>query len=271
MAGFAHRVVLGRSGLSVSPLGVAGGYGVPTNALLEAFERGVNYWYHGSRRAGGMTRAIREIVKSGRRDQLAVVLQSYSRWPSITEKTFAAGLKAIGLDYADVLLLGWFNGMPSRKVLDGARALRDRGLCRHVAISSHHRPAFVDFEKDDVFSVFHIRYNAAHTGAEKDIFPRIPAETRPGTVAYTATRWRDLLNPSKMPPGEVPLRGRDCYRFVLSNADFNVCMTGPSNAEQMREALAALDEGPLTPEENERFRRIGRHIRGKDTLGNVKD
>lgn len=52
MAGFAQSVVLGRSGLSVGPLGVAGGYGVPTNALLEAFERGVNYWYHGSRRAG---------------------------------------------------------------------------------------------------------------------------------------------------------------------------------------------------------------------------
>ncbi len=271
MSGFSQRVVLGRSGLSVGPLGVSGGYGVPTSALLEAFERGVNYWYHGSRRAGGMTRAIHEIVKSGRRDRLVVVLQSYSRWPSITEKTFAAGLKSLRLDYADVLLLGWFNGMPSRKVLDGVRALRDRGLCRHVAISSHHRPAFVDFEKDDLFSVFHIRYNAAHTGAEKDIFPHIPADRRPGTVAYTATRWGDLFKPSKMPQGEAPLRGRDAYRFVLSNPDFNVCMTGPSNAEHMREALAALDEGPLSESENERIRRIGRHVRGKDTLGNIKD
>jgi predicted aldo/keto reductase-like oxidoreductase len=90
-------------------------------------------------------------------------------------------------------------------------------------------------------------------------------------VAYTATRWRHLLDPKKMPAGEPPMRGRDCYRFVLSNPDFNVCMTGPANAEQVNEALAALDDGPLSPEENERFRRIGRHVRGKDMLDIVKD
>ncbi len=65
MAGFAERVTLGRSGLSVGPLGVAGGYGVGTKALLRAFDRGVNYWYHGSRRAPGMRDAIRELVAVG--------------------------------------------------------------------------------------------------------------------------------------------------------------------------------------------------------------
>jgi aryl-alcohol dehydrogenase-like predicted oxidoreductase len=59
------------------------------------------------------------------------------------------------------------------------------------------------------------------------------------------------------------MRGRDAYRFVLSNPDFNLCMTGPKNAEQMDEALAALDEGPLSPEENERIRRLGRHLYAK--------
>jgi hypothetical protein len=59
------------------------------------------------------------------------------------------------------------------------------------------------------------------------------------------------------------MRGRDAYRFVLSNPDFNVCMTGPGNAAEMDEALAALDEGPLSPEENERVRRLGKHLYGQ--------
>ena len=47
---------------------------------------------------------------------------------------------------------------------------------------------------------------------------------------------------------------------VLSNPDLNVCMTGPANAAEMDEALAALDEGPLSPEENERIRRLGKYV-----------
>ena len=35
-------------------------------------------------------------------------------------------------------------------------------------------------------------YNAAHPGAEMDIFPHYAAR-RPLTVAYTATSWRKLL------------------------------------------------------------------------------
>ena len=82
-------------------------------------------------------------------------------------------------------------------------------------------------------------------------------------VAYTATCWGKLLSPGAMPAGEAPLRGRDAYRFVLSNPDFQVCMTGPKDAAQMDEALAALDDGPLSPEEMARIRKIGAHIHGK--------
>ena len=47
---------------------------------------------------------------------------------------------------------------------------------------------------------------------------------------------------------------------MLSNPDFNLCLTGPRNAEEMDEALAALDGGPLAPEENERIRRMGKYL-----------
>lgn len=266
MPAFPNRVTLGRSGLVVGPLGVSGGYGAGTKALLRAFDRGVNYFYHGSRRNPGMTGAIRELVASGRRDQLVIVLQSYSRLAGLLEAFLARGVKQLGIEAADVLLLGWYNTLPSQAVLERALRLREMGMVRHLAISAHHRPAFVGYAGDERFSILHIRYNAAHTGAESDVFTHLPAEGRPGTVAYTATRWGSLLSARRMPPRETPLRARDCYRFVLSNPAFNVCMTGPKNDAQMEEALAALDAGPLTPEENARIRGIGRYVREHSML-----
>lgn len=260
MPAFPRRAALGRSGLEVGPLGVAGGYGVGAGALLGAFNRGVNYFYHGSRRQPGMRDAIRQLVSSGHRDELVVVLQSYSRFAWLLEQGLTRGLRQLRLDHADVFLLGWYNSAPPPAVLERAERMRQRGMFRHLAVSSHNRPAFVEFARDPRYQVLHIRYNAGHTGAERDVFPRLDPVGRPGTVAYTATRWGSLLSPGRMPPGEPPLRGRDAYRFVLSNPDFNVCMCGPRDDAEMEEALAALDDGPLSPEENERVRRVGAHV-----------
>lgn len=260
MAGFPTRVTLGRSGLSVGPLGLAGGYGVDAAGVRRAFDRGVNYFYHGSRRAGGMAAAIRDLVAGGHREELVIVLQSYSRIPALLEWSLGRGLRQLGIDRADVLLLGWYKHSPER-ILERAVHLREKGLVRYLAISAHHRPSHVAFAADPRLGILHLRYNAAHTGAERDIFPHLPTEGRPGLVAYTATRWGKLLKAGAMPPGEAPLRARDAYRFVLSNPDIDVCMTGPANSAQLDEALATLDAGPLAPEEDARIRRIGAFVR----------
>ena len=266
MAGFPERVALGRSGLMVGPLGVSGGYGVEAPAIREAVDRGCTYLYDGSRRSPGMRTAIRDLVAAGRRDELVIVLQSYSRFPGLLERMLAKGLRALGIDYADVLLLGWHNKMPSAGIVERVTRLREKGMFRHLAVSSHKRPAFVGFAADPRFSILHVRYNAAHTGAERDVFPHLSRDGRPGIVAYTATRWGSLLSARRMPPGEKPLRGRDAYRFVLSNPDFSICMTGPKNGEQLREALTALDEGPLSAEEMARVRRIGEFVHGRSWM-----
>ena len=141
--------------------------------------------------------------------------------------------------------------------------MKAEGLCRFVAMSGHQRRLFPQMAAAGQFDLFHVRYNAAHRGAEEEIFPHLQGNDRPGMVTYTATRWGQLLNPKKMPPEEsVPAPG-DCYRFVLSNPAVDVCMCGPRNLDQMRAALPALELGPLGEEDMERMKRIGDYVHGR--------
>jgi len=257
---FNEKRILGRTGLEVGRLGVAAGYGAPTSAIEEAFEKGCNYFYWGSFRRSNMGNAIKNIAGKGQRDKLVVVIQVYNRIASMMASSVERGLKKGKLDYADVLLLGWFNSMPSPRIIDAAQALKDRGLVKFLAISGHHRPAFPKVAETGIFDIFHIRYNAAHRGAESDIFPKLPKENRPGIVIYTATRWGKLLKPKNMPPGENTPRGSDCYRFVLSNPDVDVSMSGPKNTKETQEALQTLERGPMTPEEMDWMKRVGDHV-----------
>lgn len=267
---FTEPATLGRTGLRVGRLGVGASYGVPAAPLERAFhEYGVNYFYWGSMRRHGMRDAIRSIAKTDR-ERLVVVLQSYDRTGTLMRPFHERGLRALGIDRADVLLLGWHNSYPSRRVIDAALALKEAGLAKFIAISGHERPLYARYAEEakrdpaaSPFDILMFRYNAAHRGAESEIFPHLDdSPARPGVTCYTATRWGQLLDPRRMPTGERPMMAAECYRFVLSNPKVDLCMTGPKNSEQLNEALQALAAGPLDEEEMARIRRIGDHVHG---------
>lgn len=276
MAAFAQRTTLGRTGLQVSKLGLGSSFKAPTSAYREAFDRGVNYFYWGSVRRSLMGDAIREIARD-RREQLVLVLQSYSRVGALLGSSVERGLRKLGIDHADLLLLGWFNEPPSPRVLDAARSLRERGRVRHIALSTHRRTLLPSLLDDDDFAAWHVRYNAVHRGAEREVFPCLQGrepEQRPGLVTYTTTRWGHLCDRRKTPPGERTPLGTDCYRFALTQPAVDLCLAGPNDAEQMKQALAALDAGPMDPEEQAWMQRVGEHIyagnRGSSLLDGAK-
>jgi len=273
MAAFPHRVTLGRSGLSVSKLGLGSSYKAPTSAYREAFDRGVNYFYWGSLRRSEMKLAVREI-SSTQRDDLVVVLQSYSRVGMLLDLFVERGLRDLGIDRAEVLLLGWHNNPPSRRVLDAALALKEKGRIGCIALSTHHRRLLPTLLDDDTYSIWHVRYNSVHRGAEREVFPcleGLDASRRPGLVSYTATRWGDLCNPEKTPPRERTPSGTDCYRYVLSNPSVDLCMTGPDNSEHMKEALEAIEAGPMSSDELAWMRRVGDHIYATSSRSSFMD
>jgi aryl-alcohol dehydrogenase-like predicted oxidoreductase len=257
--------VLGRTTLRVGRLGVASGYWAPTEALEEAFERGCNYFTWGTVVKGfspHLRQALRNIVGKGQRDRLVLAAFTYAHNSFLTERLLRRGLKSAGLDNADVLILGYYSRRPSRRLVEGALRLKETGLVRSIGVSSHNRRLLGELAKGSEFDVLHLRYNAAHRGAESDIFPYLPSAGRPGTVAFTATRWGRLLDPRKMPPGEAAPSAADCYRFVLSHPAVDVCITGAKTLEQMRDNLRTLDAGPMSEDELARMRRIGDFVHG---------
>jgi aryl-alcohol dehydrogenase-like predicted oxidoreductase len=263
------RGTLGRSGVEVSRIGLGSSYGLDAAGVEEAVERGVNYLYWGSTRRDSFGRGITAAARKGR-EKLVVVVQSYSRAGTVLRLSLRRALKQLGLDYADFLLLGWWNQPPPRRILDAARAAVDAGEARHVMISCHHRPTFRLLAADPAYGALMLRSNAAHPGAEKDVFPALPPrEARPGIVAYTATRWGTLLRPESMPPGEATPRASDCYRFALTDPNVDMVIAGPRDRAELDEALVALERGPMTADEIAWMKRVGAHVRAKGPTGNA--
>jgi len=265
---FSQPTTLGRTGLKVGRLGISSSFGAPAAAFEEAFERGCNYFTWGTFIKGNssaMRTAIRNIIAMGKRNDLVVAMLTYAHNAWLTEHFFIRSLKAAHLEYADILLLGYFPKRPPQKVIDGALKLKEKGLVRFVGLTSHNRKLSPELVKEGLFDVFHIRYNATHRGAETETFPYLndpylKDTDRPGVVSFTATDWQKLLKPKKMPPGEKPLTAQECYRFVLSNPAVDVCMMGAKNIEQMRANLEGLENWPLTDEEMKRIQFIGKYV-----------
>jgi predicted aldo/keto reductase-like oxidoreductase len=263
---FTGKIKLGRTNIQAGRIGISGNYGVSSAAMEEAFERGCNYFTLGYMLIGRYVdtiKAIKNIIRKGKREELIMAIFSYSHTSLITDIMLSKRLRILGLDHADFLIMGYFNNRPSDRLIQGALRLKEKGLVNNLGLSGHNRKLFPVLAGEDIFDLFHVRYNAANRGAEEDVFPYLARDTRPGIVSFTSTRWGQLLDPRKIPPGMTIPSAVDCYRYVLSHPSVDVCMTGTRNAEQLRENLSILESGPMSEEEMNWMRRVGDHIYGR--------
>jgi len=254
-----ERVMLGRTGLSVTRLGVAASYGTDEAMVEEAVERGVNYLWWGALRTKKMAQGIRAVARKKRED-LVVVMHSIARKPAAISKGVEDALSQLGLDYLDVLLLGNHTRAPAPELMEQIMGLKEQGKLRFLALSTHQRTLIPQLERDRQIDIYHLRYNAAHRGAEAEVLDHLPDEGGPGIVSFTSNRWGSLLDPARMPPGEAAPSAADCCRFVLSHPRVHVTCCGPSNMKELRQNLDCLEQGPMRDEELERMRRIGKHV-----------
>jgi len=183
-------------------------------------------------------------------------------FPGSLRKAVENARRTLGTEVIDVFQLFWLGKMSAftRGVQTEMAALRDEGKVRWLCVSIHDRPRAGQLAADSILDALMIRYNAAHTGAEQEIFPHLAAR-RPAVISYTATAWRKLLSAPKGWSDRVPTAG-DCYRFVLSSPNVDVALTGPRTVEQLRENLSAVERGPLSTDEDAWMRAVGRAVHG---------
>ncbi len=258
MSAFRPRA-FGSTNVTVSPLGLGSSYGLSGREVERAFEHGVSFFLWGSIRKSSFAKGLNVLAKR-HREKMFIAIQTYTRAGSLMEWSVDRALQKLGTDYVDVATLSWWNGAIPQRIIDAGLFLREKGKVRHLMVSGHNRPNFERFIDEPAIDALMLRYNAAHPGAEREIFPHL-ARRRPGVLSFTATRWGTLLDPKYTPDGEDTPRASDCYRFALSNPNVDVTLSGPKNGAELDEALAAIERGPMSEEELAWMRRVGAVVR----------
>jgi len=252
---------LGRVNKKVHRLGLAPSYGIDVNGFSAALERGLNFVFW-QRNLRPLRERLREALRKDRERYVVSTGVGFVFTAGRVRRTAERMLKVLGTDYLDIFQLYWLGKMAAwtKGTVEELVKLREEGKVRAIGVSIHDRPRAGKLAEDSPLDTLMIRYNAAHPGAERDIFPHLAAR-KPSVVAYTATSWRKLL---KAPSGWTgpAMSAGDCYRFCLSNPNVDVVLCAPATQRELEENLAALDRGPLTADEEKWMRDYGRAVHG---------
>lgn len=256
--GFLHTELTG-TGKTVHRLGLSATYRPGRQTIHRAIDEGINFFFCFSIDTQ-MTKVMRDVFRQGR-EKYVIATGAYNLiWghPNL-RRSLEKRLRQLGTDYIDLFLfLGVTKGKQfSQRDREELYRLREEGKVLGVGMSSHDRKFAGELASRGALDSIMMRYNAAHRGAERDIFPYVQHD-RTSLVSYTATRWTSLLRrPKSWPPEKpVPTAGM-CYRFVLSNPHVDLCLTAPSNIRQFDENLREVCRGPLSEEEMSFMRSFG--------------
>ena len=257
-AAFLHREIPALR-KRVHRLGLAASFGIDEAGIQEALDAGLNYVFY---TRGVLERPVREALRRDR-ERLVIATGPVLGWfRGSIRRAAEKRLRALGTDYLDVFQLYWLSRMSAWTPgnVEELLRLREEGKVRALGVSIHDRPRAGKLAESSPLDQLMIRYNAAHPGAERDIFPHM-SPGKPTILAYTATAWRKLLKRPSGWTGPVMTAG-DCYRFQLSNPHVDLAWTGPANREQLEENLKALEKGPLTDDEQQWMRAFGKAAHG---------
>lgn len=264
---FLHRPA-SAFGKPVCRLGLAshGNTAITPEDIHHALDRGVNFlnW------AGDEDVFSRTIAELGpRRDEVIVCVQFGARTAAAAAEESRSVLAAIKSDYVDILTFyyveepgEWAQIIAPGGALEYCRGCQRDGQVRRLGMTTHQRPLAAEAARSGKLDLLMIRYNAAHRGAETEVFPATDAVGMP-VVAYTALRWGGLLGSTPDdPPGFAPPAAPAWYRFVLQNPSVTVALAAPHDRRELEEDLTVLDAAaPLIAEEYERLAAHGRRVR----------
>ncbi len=261
-------------GKPVCRLGLAshGATAITPDDVLAAVGRGVNFlnwtgFAEGPPDDESFPAAVTALGPE--RDRVAVCVQFSARTAPEATQELRSVLSALRSDYVDVLTLyyveradEWEALTAPGGVVEYLRAAQADGVVRRLGVTSHQRPLAATMAASGLLDCVMVRYNAAHRGAEQEVFPVTAARGLP-VIAYTALRWGALLRPTPDdPPAFTPPPPRAWYRFALQQPAVSVVLAAPHTWAELDQDLEVLSaSGPLPAEEYEVLARHGERVR----------
>ncbi len=261
-------------GQPVCRLGLAsyGQTAITPEDVLYALSRGINFlnWQglaEGPSRGDAFSQAVAALGTN--RPSVVVCAQFGARNATDAATELQSALAVLGTDYIDVLTVyyvereaEWQEITSPGGALAYLRNAQRDGVVRRLGVTSHQRPLAARMAASGLLDLVMVRYNAAHRGAEQDVFPITRSLGLP-VIAYTALRWGALLRPTPDdPPGFLVPRAADWYRFVLQNPAVTVTLAAPQTRAELDEDLGVLDAtGLLGDADYDSLARHGERVR----------
>ncbi|HEV2245767.1 MAG TPA: aldo/keto reductase [Terriglobia bacterium] len=231
----------------VARLGLAtrGNTSLTADDVALAVERGVNYlnWCGYD---DGIAQALRRKLID--RERIALAMQLDARDASAAEGELEDAFRTLGTRRIDVVTFYYVESkseweqITSRggalKLLEGEKQKGRVGL---IGLTTHQRKLAAECAREMKLDLLMIRYNAAHRGAEQDVFPVTERLGLP-VVVYTAQRWGALRRATRDdPPGFTPPAATEWYRFALAHPAVSVVLMAPNGRQELQENLTLLD------------------------------
>ncbi len=216
------------------------------DAVFKAIECGVNY-LNWCGHPDGMQECIRQL--SDRRDTVFVAVQLHARSADDARRELDWFLTQLDTQYLDVVTYYYVEHPSEWSEIIGAGGAAEvieqakvDGTVRAIGLTSNQRMLAAQAALSGRLNLLMVRYNAAHRGAEADVFP-VTNEYQLPVVAFTCLRWGALLK--RTPDDPPPFRAfaaKDWYRFVLCQAAVSVALMAPDGTAELDDNLSLLDE-----------------------------
>ena len=211
-----------------------------------AIERGVNY-LNWCGHPDGMRDAVRE--RRSNRSDVMVAVQCSARTAKDAGQELQRLLRELNTDYLDVVTYyyveqesEWAQITSQGGAAEVLESARSDGVVRAIGLTSHQRRLAAGWAQSGRLDLLMIRYNAAHRGAETDVFPVTRALGLP-TVAFTCQRWSCLSAPTPDDPLGMQLPSApEWYRFALSCPDVSVSLMAPNGRQELDGNLTLIDD-----------------------------
>ena len=231
------------------------------DAYLRAIDRGVNY-FNWSGYRDGLSTAVRELGPL--RSKIFLAAQFEARTAAAASRELDQMFEELGTDYLDVLTYyyveehsEWDQIVSPQGAATILAAAKQSGRVRLIGLTSHQRDLAAEIAAQGAVDLLMIRYNAAHRGAERQIFPVTMPRTMP-VVAYTALRWQALLRSTPSDPADFVLpTAAECYQFALGHEGVSVVLMAPDSESELAEDLELLDRGKCLS--RERYQQLVEH------------